>query len=71
MATEVQTTADAGRPTSFYTRYVRDAGDVRISDYREPLGTAWAMRYMNDEDINAKTWIRAFKKPPNSVGLKT
>ena len=61
VATEVQTTADAGRPTSFYTRYVRDAGDVRISDYREPLGTAWAMRYMNDEDINAKTWIRAFK----------
>ena len=60
VATEVQTAADAGRPTSFYNRYSRDAA-AGVSDFREPLGTAWAMRYMNNDAINAHTWIRAFK----------
>jgi len=61
VATEVQTATDAGRPTSFYNRYVRDFNNVLVSDYREPLGTAWAMRYFNNDALQAYTWIRAFK----------
>ena len=48
-----------GLPISFYARYagVNDG----VSDFREPLPTAWAFRYMNDATINVDTYIRAWK----------
>jgi hypothetical protein len=50
-----------GWATTFYSRYANDFGE---SDYREPLGTAWAFRYQdatlgNGDEL--KTYIRAFK----------
>ncbi len=49
-----------GWPTSFYSRY---ASGFNFADwgFREPLGTAWAFRYMNDPAQNAFTYIRAWK----------
>jgi hypothetical protein len=50
-----------GEPISFYARYSQ-AFDER--DYREPLPTAWAFRYINRElgdGSMLSTFIRAFK----------
>jgi hypothetical protein len=54
----VATQGAPGRPVSFYHRFSFPDGTF---DDREPLPTAWAFRYMNDDVNNAKTWIRAFK----------
>ena len=43
---------------SFYSRYANFYG---YFDYREPLPTAWAFRYMQDPAIDLTTGIRAFK----------
>jgi hypothetical protein len=61
----IQTTlADDGEMTTFYHRY--HAGDPALSDYREPLPTAWGFRYMYSEANQANTWIRAWKGSTNS-----
>jgi hypothetical protein len=46
-----------GAPTSFYHRYHFGA----TSSPREPLPTAWAVRYMFAQGANADTWIRTWK----------
>jgi hypothetical protein len=43
---------------SFYSRYADAYG---YSDYREPLPTAWAFRYMQDDGLGLTTGIRAWK----------
>lgn len=51
-----------GTPITFYHRYAA-GNDVTapVPDYREPLPTAWAFRYLNDAAVPAQTWIRAWK----------
>ncbi len=46
--------------TTFYARYHMGAGEA-FNDYREPLPTAWAFRYLASDAASAKTWIRAWK----------
>ena len=48
-----------GQVPTFYFRYTLafDAG----SDAREPLPSAWAIRYQLMEEAGVNTWIRAFK----------
>jgi len=58
--------ADDGKVTSFYHRYHAAAG-AGLQDYREPLGTAWAFRYLhapNAVDV-ATTKIRTWKGSTN------
>jgi hypothetical protein len=43
---------------SFYARY---ADFWSLDDYREPLPTAWAFRYLQDPDVGVSTNIRAWK----------
>jgi hypothetical protein len=52
------TVNERGYPTTFYSRYANPDGFV---DYREPLPTAWAMRYQENEIIGLETYIRAWK----------
>jgi hypothetical protein len=57
---------DNGDPTTFYSRYHADPASTG-ADGREPLGTAWAMRYLyapNAADA-ANTSIRAWKGSTN------
>jgi hypothetical protein len=53
-------------PITFYARY---ANGVEVGlpreDYREPLPTAWAFRYLNEPAAQAQTWIRAWKGATN------
>jgi hypothetical protein len=63
---------NGGYPSTFYARY---ANANSVSDYREPLGTAWGFRYQvatlgNGSELN--TFIRAWKanlnvRTPNIV----
>ncbi|MDX1740222.1 MAG: hypothetical protein R3178_02975 [Rhodothermales bacterium] len=46
--------------STFYARFHLGAGPT-FQDWREPLPTAWAFRYLVAPDANAKTWIRAWK----------
>jgi hypothetical protein len=64
---EVVTESEEDRPTTFYHRYLLNSPVAWqfAGDFREPLGTAWAMRYFNNDDANAHTWIRAFKQSTN------
>ena len=56
---QVATTAPTGFPVSFYHRYsVLGEG---VSDYREPLPTAWAFRYLGAGVDNIGTDIRVWK----------
>jgi len=55
----VATTAPTGFPVSFYHRYAALIDDV--SDYREPLPTAWAFRYLGAGIDNIGTDIRVWK----------
>jgi hypothetical protein len=52
----------SGNEISFYHRY---HGGVTASP-REPLPTAWALRYLHAESFQARTWIRAWKGSTNS-----
>jgi len=55
----VATTAPTGFPVSFYHRYsVLNEG---VSDYREPLPTAWAFRYLGAGIADIGTDIRVWK----------
>ena len=59
---------DNGDPTTFYSRYHAAPGDPGF-DGREPLGTAWALRYLvnpNSDDA-ANTSIRAWKGSTNQA----
>jgi len=47
--------------SSFYMRYHGAADPGTYGDWREPLPTAWAFRYIAAPSANAKTWIRAWK----------
>lgn len=49
-----------GYPVSFYHRY-SVMGPDNISDYREPLPTAWAFRYQGAGSDVIETYIRAWK----------
>jgi hypothetical protein len=55
-----------GKVTSFYHRYHAGAG-VGLQDYREPLGTAWGMRYLYAPNVGdaANTMFRAWKGSTN------
>jgi hypothetical protein len=55
----VATTAPTGFPVSFYHRYAVLNDDV--SDYREPLPTAWAFRYLGAGLADVGTDIRVWK----------
>jgi hypothetical protein len=50
-----------GAPISFYYRFSTGAGDG--ADNREPLPTAWALRYLGWYDSSSYTRIRVFKSP--------
>jgi hypothetical protein len=47
-----------GRPMSFYSRY---SGLATTNDYREPLPTAWAFRYIGADRTDFHTYVRAWK----------
>jgi len=57
----------SGPPTTFYYRY----NLAEPSDFREPMPTAWAFRYMwtnpDAGPTQANTWIRAFKAGTESA----
>jgi len=55
---QVATITETGWPASFYHRY---ASDEDTSDYREPLPTAWAFRYLGAGIENINTDIRVWK----------
>jgi hypothetical protein len=59
---------DDGNPTSFYSRYHAGTG-VAGMDGREPLGTAWALRYLHAPLAAdaAVTYIRAWKGATNQA----
>ena len=59
---------DEGNPTMFYSRYHVGAG-AGVADYREPLGTAWGLRYLHAPNVAdaAKTSIRAWKGSTNQA----
>lgn len=55
-------------PITFYSRYANSLDVPRQlwrDDYREPLPTAWAFRYLNEPAAQAQTWIRAWKGATN------
>jgi hypothetical protein len=55
-------------PITFYSRYANSLDVPRQlwqEDYREPLPTAWAFRYVNEPAAQAQTWIRAWKGSTN------
>ncbi len=52
---------DFNQNSTFYLRYHGDQDPLTYGDYREPLPTAWAFRYIVAPDAGAKTWIRAWK----------
>ena len=54
----VATTAPSGFPVSFYHRYASGEG---VSDYREPLPTAWAFRYLGAGIADIGTDVRVWK----------
>ena len=56
---QVATTAPTGLPVSFYHRYAALIDGV--SDWREPLPTAWAFRYLGAGVENVGTDIRVWK----------
>jgi hypothetical protein len=58
---------DGGEPTTFYSRYHTGAANDSLGDYREPLGTAWALRYLHAPNAAdaAQTSIRAWKSSTN------
>ena len=58
LAAVVQTDND-GFPYSFYYRYSTDKDNT--NDYREPLPTAWAFRYVGAGIPDFDTYIRAWK----------
>ncbi len=47
-----------GCPLSFYGRY---SNSFDTTDYREPLPTAWAFRYLEDSSIGLETYLRVWK----------
>jgi len=49
-----------GKGITFYHRYHDGLGGT-YNDFREPLPTAWAFRYLVAPSASAKTWIRAWK----------
>ena len=51
--------AAGGKSITFYSRY--HFGDATLNDYREPLPTAWALRYFNNDAAPALSWVRAWK----------
>jgi hypothetical protein len=55
---QVATIAPNGFPISFYARYSNPDG---VSDFREPLPTAWAFRYQGAGQDGLDTLIRAWK----------
>ena len=59
-----------GKGVTFYHRYHdglnTDPGGS-FFDYREPLPTAWAFRYIVAPTASAKTWIRAWKGSTRSA----
>jgi hypothetical protein len=55
----VATLTAAGNPISFYHRYAQLLDGV--SDYREPLPTAWAFRYLGAGVANIGTDVRVWK----------
>ena len=57
---------DESYPTTFYSRYHVGEG-AGVQDYREPLGTAWALRYLHAPNAAdaAQTFIRAWKSSTN------
>jgi hypothetical protein len=57
----VATTAPTGQPVSFYHRYSALPSVGATSDYREPLPTAWAFRYLGAGVANVGTDIRVWK----------
>jgi len=58
---------DDGNPTTFYSRYHAGTAGAGLADYREPLGTAWALRYLHAPNAGdaANTFIRAWKSSTN------
>ena len=58
---------DDGNPTSFYSRYHTGTANDALLDDREPLGTAWGLRYMHAPNVAdaAMTSIRAWKGATN------
>jgi len=60
------TPATDGKMTTFYHRYHQGAGGG-LQDWREPLGTAWALRYLHAPNAAdaAMTSIRAWKGSTN------
>jgi len=58
----VATIKPDGFPISFYSRY---SNPVLLSDYREPLPTAWAFRYQGYGVDGLDTLIRAWKGGTN------
>jgi len=59
---------DNGDPTTFYSRYHADPAST-AADYREPLGTAWGLRYLYAPNAGdaANTFIRAWKGATNQA----
>jgi hypothetical protein len=59
---------DDGNPTTFYSRY-HVAAAAGVQDYREPLGTAWGMRYLYAPNAGdaANTFFRAWKGSTNQA----
>jgi hypothetical protein len=52
----------AGFPGAVPTFYFGYVDGVTTADYREPLPSAWAIRYQLVEAAGVNTWIRAFKR---------
>jgi hypothetical protein len=56
---QVATLDELGQPITFYYRYsTRNQG---LSDFREPLPTAWAFRYIGADNPAIDTHVRAWK----------
>jgi hypothetical protein len=60
---------DDGNPTTFYSRYHAGAAGAGLADWREPLGTAWGLRYLYAPNAGdaANTFIRAWKGSTNEA----
>jgi hypothetical protein len=58
---------DEDNATTFYSRYHVGAA-ASVQDYREPLGTAWGLRYLHAPNVGdaANTFIRAWKGATNA-----
>jgi hypothetical protein len=50
-----------GKNTTFYARYHIPFADTAYQDYREPMPTAWAFRYLFSDAADVSTTIRAWK----------